>query len=76
MHFLESLTNTLGRTPTASDVAQDVADRISAMEQLRRIAREDGDIQLLDDATKQILDLRALALSQGFTTDEYPGLFR
>jgi len=76
MHFLESLANTLGRTPTTFDVAQDVADRISAMEQLRRIAREDGDIQLLDDATKQILDLRALARSHGFTTDEYPGLFR
>lgn len=76
MNFFESLKNILDREPTKSDVAQDIADRISAMEQQQRCARYDGDVDLLEDATNQILQLRNAALESGLDPNKYPGLFR
>lgn len=76
MRITEVLQHMVGGEPTTADIARHVADRISAMEQQQRIARQDGDLELLEAATSQIGLLRSEALDHHLDPNEYPGLFR
>ncbi len=73
---LESLRQVLVGEPKESDIAGHFADRISAMEQQQRIAREEGNLELLTDATNKIIELRLQAHESGLDSEKYRTIFR
>ncbi len=51
IHPMKLLEQLLGRAPEQIEIAGHIADSISAQQQLQRIAREDGDVELLLQST-------------------------
>lgn len=75
-HKMTNLSEILGHNPSESEIAGHFADSISAQEQLQRIARQEGDLNLLQQATEQILSLRSEAMSSGLNPSKYSMIFR
>jgi hypothetical protein len=75
MEFFDALKQALKREPTRNEVAGDLADRLSAMEQQQRVARQSGDSDLLQAATDQIKRIKSEVRAQKFDPNDYPGLF-
>lgn len=76
MSIIELLTDTLGHKPSELQLASFFADRISAIEQQKRIANEDGDNELLIETSHTIKSLRTEARSLGIDDGKYPGIYR
>ena len=76
MEFLDTLKGALKREPTRDEVAQDLADRLSAMEQQQRCARQSGDPELLQAATRQMKKIKSDVRQHKFDPNDYPGLYR
>ena len=76
MHSIESLEALFGHKLTKDQLAGHVADSISAQEQLQRTARQEGDVDLLEQSIDQISKLKVLARNNGITSDTHPGIFK
>ncbi len=59
-----------------AEKARDLADRISALEKNARAARMDGDVTLYQELLDEMNKLSDEAKNFGFSSQEYPGLFR
>lgn len=70
------LKSVLDHNPSKSDIAQHIADRLSAQEQIRSIAIRDGDGALTQATSNKIRLLRQEAAKNGLDRDNYPGLYR
>lgn len=74
--IVDSLEKVLGHPPTKGEIAQHIADSISALERNRSIARAEGDADAIKEFSLRIRDLRMGALNLGLDPDDYKGIFR
>ena len=76
MRIRDALQDTSNKPVTNREIGGHIADCIAAQEQFQRIARQGGDLELLMQATQQILALRAQARGEGLNHQDYPGIYR
>lgn len=76
MNSIEALKNVLKRQPTKLEIAGHIADLISAQQRIQTIARQNGDTDLIQITTLQIVTLRKDAQEAGITPDTHPSIFK
>jgi len=75
MEFTDVLKKVLGREPTQQEIAGDLADRISSMEEQKRIARENGNEEEWKAVTDQIKKIKAEVRAHHFDPNDFQGLY-
>lgn len=71
--FLHRVLGRTGPNPSEEEFAQGIADDICAQERLQKAAREQGDLEDLEAATKQRVGLTRLA-KEWLDPDKHPGM--
>lgn len=76
MDEVKALQEVMGREPSKNEIATHFADRISALDRIRRGLLADGEVGLALEVGKERVSLRQEAREVGLSKEEFPGLYR